>query len=99
MFLNHWPLSFVQTAICVLVLYGCRYVYWQCTVGAGRRQLAIRNGCKPINWWKAYDPFIGLDNLWLTYKAFKAHRSLELTQRRFEWLGFNTGGLIFLGKK
>ncbi|KAL8753833.1 MAG: hypothetical protein Q9199_004770 [Rusavskia elegans] len=70
-----------------LVCYAVFYAYWQLTVGARRRRMIKKHGCKPIkasaelNPWK--DSLFGWTHLLLNKKSAKQHKLLEFGRERF----------------
>ncbi|KAL8731062.1 MAG: hypothetical protein Q9181_004449 [Wetmoreana brouardii] len=71
----------------LLTCYVIYYIYWQFTVGARRRWMIKKHGCKPVkntpklNSWK--DCFFGWTQLVLNAQAFKERRLLEHSRQRF----------------
>lgn len=49
--------------------------------------LSERAKCKPINYWRTWDPIFALDVIYDTYKQLKAHRLLDRNVENFQRLG------------
>lgn len=77
-------MPFVMPALACYAIY---YVYWQSTVGARRRRMINRSGCKPINdtsdlnSWK--DWLFGWTQLAVNIEAGKKRELLKLARERF----------------
>lgn len=98
MFLDHCPLSFIQTLLSAACLYAAYYVYWYSTTGATQRRLAALHACKTPHKCRTTPLLFGLDLFYDSYKASKAHRALENFATRFWALGVNTVEISLLGK-
>ncbi|KAL2059151.1 hypothetical protein ABVK25_000443 [Lepraria finkii] len=98
MFLDHCPLSFIQTLLSAACLYAAYYVYWYSTTGATQRRLAALHACKTPHKWRTTPLLFGLDLFYDSYKALKAHRALENFATRFWASGVNTVEISLLGK-
>ncbi|KAL9038319.1 MAG: hypothetical protein Q9180_003212 [Flavoplaca navasiana] len=70
-----------------LLCYGIFYLYWQLTVGARRRRIIRKHGCKPIkknaelNPWE--DALFGWTHLVLNRRSAKQHKLLDSLRERF----------------
>ncbi|KAK3166833.1 hypothetical protein OEA41_009958 [Lepraria neglecta] len=98
MFLDYYPLSFIQTLLSAACFYAAYYVYWYSTTGATQRRLAALHDCKTPRKWRTTSLLLGLDFFYDNYKALKAHRALEDFATRFWALGVNTVQISLLGK-
>ena len=79
-----------QVVIYAGVTY-CTYLfYWELTTGASRRRLSRANGCQPVAKNMSKDPVLGLDFLYTSIKASRAHKLLELRQHAYTAAGTNT---------
>ena len=76
-----------QAIVLTLLFSAVYYAYWQLTVGARRRRMIEKNGCKPmrnipeLRPWK--DSLFGWSHVVLNRRAGKQRRFLELTTERF----------------
>ena len=77
-----------------IFVYAVYHVYWELTVGASRRALITKHGCKPIKSVPDYQYFpnnlIGYKILSENVAAMKEHRFLEYTRNRLMKAGVNT---------
>ena len=73
------------------------YVYWQLTLGATRRRLSEKHGCKSTKKLPLLDPILGLDLVRTQKKNRKEHKVLEAGMKRFDELG-NTFELKSMGR-
>ena len=83
-----------------VVLYAIYYIHWQATVGANRRRLAKEHGCKPVKLHPGpnspLERVFGISTFQANRKAFKEHKLLEVTYKRFQSYG-NTFFINVLG--
>ena len=81
-------LSGLAGTVVVLFIY---YVYWELTVGASRRALIVKHGCKPLKGAPGLNFFpnnlFGLKVVMENSKAFKEHRLLHLLRDRHSKYG------------
>ncbi|KAK4695681.1 hypothetical protein P7C71_g2121, partial [Lecanoromycetidae sp. Uapishka_2] len=79
--------SFVQTLVGITLFYVLYYVHWELTVGASRRALISKHGCKPIKANPEYNSFpnniIGIKAAKENYENVKAHKFMEGMRERF----------------
>lgn len=84
--LNNLSIS-LQTALSSLVFYLIYCVTWQLTIGARRRRIIRKHGCKPVkdspvyNSWK--DLLFGWTQLASNNEAYRQHKLLEHSRGRF----------------
>ena len=72
------------------------YAYWQLTIGASRRRIIRKHGCKPVKMYPSKDPIFGSDTLRKTLKAVEEHRLLRTSFDRFQTMG-NTFQMNLVG--
>ena len=72
-------------------------IYWEVTVGAGRRKIIREKGCQPIKSLPDWDPIWGFGTFRETMKALKEHRLLELGYKRWKAIGANSFKINTLG--
>ncbi len=79
--------SFVQGLIGATLLFAVYYIRWELTVGASRRALINKHGCKPVKANPEYMSFpnniIGIKAVKENYYGVKAHKFMELQRARF----------------
>ena len=93
------PLGVFKVFLASLLFFALHYVYWQLTVGASRRALIRKHGCRPIKDHAELNSFpqniFGTKILRENLKAVKEHKLLELLQGRFLRNGNTTHSKVF----
>jgi len=91
---------FFQGLVGSILFFTLYYVYWELTVGAPRRALIKKHGCKPIKDTAALNSFpntiCGIDILRQNFTAFKEGRFLDNIRERHHRNGNTFHGKILL---
>ena len=79
--------TYLRLIIGSFILYAVYYAYWELTVGASRRRMIAKYGCKPIKptneWTSVTHPIFGWQSFKESTAAHRSHRLLEYLCNRF----------------
>lgn len=79
--------SFPHALIAVALFFAISYIHWELTVGASRRALISKHGCKPVKANPEYMSFpnniIGIKAVKENYQKAKVHKFMENVRSRF----------------
>lgn len=86
--------SLIQMLLGSIVIYALYYIHWELTVGASRRAMIKKHGCKPMKHSSELNSFpeniIGIKTVMGNIKAAKEHRLMAHNRGRFLRNGHNT---------
>ena len=86
--------SLMQVSIGSLVLYALYYIHWELTIGASRRAMIKKHGCKPIKHSPELNSFpsniIGIKTVLGNIRAAKEHRLMAHNRARYLRCGYTT---------
>ena len=91
--------SLIQAFLGSCVLYALYYIHWELTVGASRRSMIKKHGCKPIKrspeLYSFPNNIVGIKEPTQGLQAVKEHRFLDLNRGRYQRNGNTTHLKIF----
>ena len=86
--------SLIQMLLGSIVIFILYYIHWELTVGASRRAMIKKYGCKPLKHSPEVNSFpeniVGIKTLWGNIKAAKEHRLMSHNRARFLRIGYTT---------
>ncbi|CAD6582851.1 MAG: hypothetical protein ASARMPRED_001083 [Alectoria sarmentosa] len=86
--------SLMQVILGPTIIYALYYIHWELTVGASRRAMIKRHGCKPMKNYPELNSFpeniIGIKTLMGNVKAAKEQRLMAHNRARYMRNGSNT---------
>ena len=92
-------LHFFEASVASAVFYIVYYIYWQLTIGASRRALINKHGCKPIRSVAEINSFpeniFGTRVLRWNVQAIKDHKIIEIVRARYDRIGNTFQGKVF----
>ena len=85
--------SLVQLFLSSCLVYALYYIYWELTIGASRRAMIKKHGCKPIKHSPELNSFphniIGIKSVTESLEAVKKHRFMDHVRARYMRNGNN----------
>lgn len=85
--------SLIQVFLGSCVIYALYYIHWELTIGASRRAMIKKHGCKPMKYFAELNSFpdniIGIKTFLGNIKAAKEHRLTSHSRARYLRTGYS----------